>query len=375
MRDVVKKVAFPSIAIAIFFLGMYLVVKPDVTSITAWMSNAVPTEKRDTGVRLSQGEIQTLNGKELAAYWHARISAVGGEAAYAEFHEDYNGIDPNEQHTSAHVFGGTLYAVEGVDGFSVCDLQYSYGCYHEFLGQAIFHEGMQVVEELNQGCYDDLVADGQELSCQHGIGHGILAAIGYETNVLPDALETCRDLPYGDPIGGCYGGVFMEYNLRTMLSLDGVPSREKESDSLLEPCKSMPEYSQVACYYWQPQWWLTVLRDEGYRTRADRHTKMGDLCDELGNGELRDTCYKGIGNNIITTGITPRDAAALCAAAASDDLRAEVLCRADAANSFFVAPGLTEQAGDVCDGLTGTYRDYCLAYSANQLNLANQGNI
>jgi hypothetical protein len=134
----------------------------------------------------------------------------------------------------------------------------------------------------------------------------------------------------------------------------------------------MPEYSQIACYYWQPQWWGMTLREEGVNSNIARHTRMGDLCDELGEGELRDTCYKGIGNNLIGSGTTPEHAVALCEAAASD-IRVEVLCRSDAANTFFTIPSLRESAYEVCEGLEGEYYDYCYAYSLNKLNLANQG--
>lgn len=355
-----KRYALLALTVVVVCAGIYFV------NLFGQESAALPAKEPQ--------ELAGLSQKETTAYWRARIDAVGGARAYEEFHIAYADTDPNEQHSNAHIFGGELYRGEGVDGFSVCDLQYSYGCYHEFLGQAIFEEGMPVVERLNQGCYDDLAASGQELSCQHGIGHGILAAIGYETEMLPEALESCSELPYSDPIGGCYGGVFMEYNLRTMLSLDGVPPREKEVASLHEPCSSMPEYAKEACYYWHPQWWLTVLGEEGYVTRLEQHKKMGELCDELGAGDLRDTCLRGIGNNSITTGITPRDAIALCAAAGSD-LRAEVLCRSDAANSFHAMPSLRAAAPDVCEGLEGEYYAYCYAHSVNQMNILNQGTI
>lgn len=369
-----KKYLLPTVAIAVFCVGLYMVASPHVRSIKENVLSSTLDVLKDDGEKLPPEKIQALSVRESSDYWRERISAVGGERAYEEFHVAYANFDPSDQHTQAHIFGGELYHGEGVDGFSVCDLQYSYGCYHEFLGQAIFEEGMPVVEKLNQGCYDDLKASGQELSCQHGIGHGILAAIGYETETLPKALESCKGLPYNDPIGGCYGGVFMEYNLRTMLSLDGVPVREKEVSDLHEPCKSVPEYAKEACYYWHPQWWLTVLGGEGYGTRLERHARMGELCDELGPGKLRDTCVKGIGNNLVTTGITSGEAVRLCKAATSD-LRTEVLCRSDAANSFFVVPGLSDEAAGLCEGLEGEYYEYCYAHSINQLNILNQGNI
>lgn len=309
--------------------------------------------------------------EEVREHWHERITQIGGEAAYAEFHTSYAGLDTNHQHSLAHVFGGTLYEVEGTEGLSVCDAAFSYGCYHEFLGRAIFEEGMPVVNALNEGCREDLGP--QALSCQHGIGHGILAEVGYEDEMLNDALRACRELPFNDPIGGCYGGVFMEYNMRTMLSLDGVPPREKGTDGLLSVCQNAPEYAHSACYYWQPQWWLSTLRGEG-KSAVEAHTEMGELCRRAPSDELRDTCMKGIGNNVTTIGIEPRNAIDMCKAATTD-LRTEVLCRADAANTFGVIPNLKDRASEVCDGLEGTYYDYCYEYSLNHRNIENPGEL
>lgn len=372
--EIIKKRAFPIIAIAVFLFGVSLFLAQIFNiEMGGGLENGTTDKEAGAEVKTAR-ELGAMPLKEQTEYWKGRIGLLGGEEAYEEFHRIYEGVNSNEQHAAAHIFGGELYAVEGVDGFSVCDLQYSYGCYHEFLGQAIFHEGMQVVDTLNEGCHRDLASVGQELSCQHGIGHGVLAAVGYETETLTDALTICKDLPYSDPIGGCYGGVFMEYNVRTMLMLDGVPPRPRESENPLEPCASMPEYSKVACYYWQPQWWSTVLRGEGEHNAVAIHEKMGAWCRLIDDPELRDTCVEGIGNNLIADGDTPEKATRLCQAATTD-LRSEVLCRSDAANTFFTVPELKDSAHELCEGLEGEYYDYCYAHSINHMNLANPGNI
>src|SRR3989344_7594642 len=182
------------------------------------------------------------------ARWGARIAAVGGVAAYTELAREVEPETPQDRHAQAHYFGGALYDTEGVESVSVCDAQFSYGCFHEFLGRAIAENGLPSVADLNQKCFDRL--DEQGLACQHGIGHGLVSYLGYDQKDLVRALEVCRDLPHGDPIGGCFGGVFMEFNMRTLASENGL--RPGFAEDPTEPCSALRSPYQQPCLYWQP---------------------------------------------------------------------------------------------------------------------------
>lgn len=302
---------------------------------------------------------------ELEAKWRARIAEVGGAAAYREFARSVEALTVSEGHTRAHAFGGALYEVEGLQGLSVCDAQFSYGCFHEFLGRAIAEHGLSVVSELNEGCIKALVTS--PLSCQHGIGHGIMGYLGYTFGDLERALAVCKDLPHNDPIGGCYGGVFMEYNMRTMLGEEGR-ARAVGDDDLQFPCDRLTEPYTNACYFWQPQWWHQVLKendpDESYV-----YAKMGGLCASAPHSATR-ACYEGVGNNV------PPDAdfdaarvRALCEVTSSSPLN-QLYCKSLAANSLFVGgAGKTGNAEAICAGLSSDALEYCLAYARNDANI------
>ena len=305
----------------------------------------------------------TLENIGLTEYWVDRILEVGGSKAYAEFREANNQFDINRQHNHAHIIGDAIFKALDLNGTAVCDSSYSFGCYHEYLGQAINAHGIDVVQELNEVCVQNLGA--QALSCQHGIGHGVLSYFGYESDTLDASLDVCSNLPYSDPIGGCYGGIFMEYNMRTMLSLDGVGAREPlDVTNLHEPCDTLDADQKPACYYWQPQWWFATVRG----TSEERFASMGDLCREVGDAAIERKCFEGIGNiTPQSSGYDPEETILLCQSAATNS-KQETYCRSDAANSFHAVPSVRDLAPRVCEGLVGEKKEFCIGHSINKFN-------
>lgn len=306
-------------------------------------------------------------GNERA--WVEYIEAVGPEEAYAALSELIAHESVPQQHAHAHFFGAALFDAVGVAGLPTCDSRYSFGCFHEFLGHAIRDLGLDVVAELNRGCHEALPHT--FLSCQHGIGHGVYSYFGYDSEEsLFKALEVCRGLPDADVIGGCYGGVFMEYNLRTMW---GVSAQMREpTEDIQYPCSAVDERFVPACVYWQPQWWTSVVRRESPAADSvEVMRRIGGYCVASRN---RKDCYEGIGNIILSEsrdrGGQPSTvlARALCAAAArspADELR----CLSVAANHFGIDVS-KESALEVCSALSGESRAYCAQHADNTANIA-----
>jgi len=301
---------------------------------------------------------------EGEAAWFERIQEIGGKRAYEEFSESLRPLSREQQHAKAHEFGAALFHAEGEQGLAVCDSQFSFGCFHEFLGRAIGESGLPVVERLNEGCR--IVMSNNVLACQHGIGHGVLAAIGYESSDLDKALETCAKLPYIDPIGGCYGGVFMEYNVRTMLGAD-ASAREDEGGPL-QPCNRLPADFRHACFYWQPQWWEQYIFRGEYS--PETHARMGEFCLEVGSAADRRACFEGVGNITATAARYEGARAAELCDAVSDKEVHRTLCRSVAANHLGLEKG-EEDAARACAGLSEDSEEYCLKHASNIANIAN----
>ena len=250
--------------------------------------------------------------KTYSTVWDDRIQHIGPETAYSELIEQSGAYSKGALHEMAHEFGGALYRNVGLEGILVCDTQFDYGCYHEFLGKAIADQGVGILRELNEQCQSLLSEPG---FCQHGIGHGIQAHVGYEKSDLKEALRLCSALPGNDPIGGCIGGVFMEYNFRTMLAEE---STLREDTSLSSPCQDLQGAQQDACLFWQPQWWHGSL---GYGKDESTFATLGEHCRAVHN-QLQDTsldtCLRGIGNILGTfDSVTTTTVQKLCMSADS----------------------------------------------------------
>lgn len=308
-----------------------------------------------------------LNSRET--FWAGVIKKEGPAQAYKDFGTAVAQLSPEKQHENAHVFGGALYTVEGLSGLTTCDSNYSYGCFHEFLGRAIASLGLSVVNELNQDCVNKLGSNA--LSCQHGIGHGIEAALGYDFSALQKSLALCKDLPYNDPIGGCYGGVFMEDNMQTMLGDQGK-ARELTSTGVQYPCDVLDDPYENACYFWQSQWWSQELRSSGMTDVDAIYTKIGSYC-AAAPSEYRRSCFEGIGNNLVGDANFDGDRARKLCIDASKDPTYQLYCRSLAADSLFVGgAGKKGDALALCDGLTGNAYSFCSLYASNTANIARE---
>lgn len=297
-------------------------------------------------------------------YWTDRIKTEGGAAAYADFGRFVGGMSPEIQHQEAHVFGGALYEAEGSSGLGACDMQYSSGCFHEFLGRAIANLGIASIAELNQGC--EAAASTNILSCRHGIGHGILAYLGYSHADLIKALATCKNVSTDDPIGGCDAGVFMEYNLQIMLGTGGK-IRPVEKSDMQFPCPTVPAEAKTSCYFSQPQWWYQVFITQGVSDPRDIFDRIGGLCMQTPQKYQR-PCFEGLG--VIApaeVGFSASKALSLCESA-TQDLEDELYCKSFAANAIGARD--KRAALTVCSDLIGDSYAYCASYAANKSNSA-----
>jgi hypothetical protein len=302
-------------------------------------------------------------------YWAGRIERVGPTRAYSEFSRAVAPLPPDVQHLNAHAFGGALYEVAGTAGLSTCDAQFSFGCFHEFLGRAIATEGFGIVNALDETCVKTLGP--ASLSCEHGIGHGIAAAAGYDLPALKQALAVCASLPRNDPLEGCYGGVFMEYNVQTMLGSEGRV-RPEEPGAPYDPCHSVPEVYASACAFWQPQWWVARARQDAPEKTPD-YAAIGARCDGIGGALLVRRCYEGFGTIVpVEAGFDPAAAARVCETSSADPVHA-LFCKSYAANSITVGGGELASGGTaVCAGLEGEAYDYCMSYATNHSSLADE---
>jgi hypothetical protein len=282
------------------------------------------------------------------AFWKTRIEKVGAVRAYAELADVSEGLNPSESHALAHYFGGALYAVRGISGISVCDDKYIYGCLHEFMGRAIASEGLSELPHIGEVCENIL-------TCFHGIGHGILAFLGYDEESLREALSACESLPAHESFGGCWSGVFMEYDLQSMLVGNASLTPLEVSQAPLSPCDTLPGRFAPACYFWQPHVWKKAL--SGTLTPRHLAARMGEMCSGAGE-EYRLHCAGGVGQALVSiAAYDPARLIALCESATPNSLE-RLACRASAGRA--VAGSVDHDLGlALCKGLLKLEKDAC----------------
>lgn len=240
--------------------------------------------------------------------------------AYQAFIQKTNTLPFNAQHLAAHLFGEVLYEHDGLSGFSVCGSEFGYGCAHSFIGFALAEHGSGVAKELDDAC---LKNGPLALGCFHGLGHGAVTYYGYIENDLPKALSICDQLSWKGAYGGCREGVFMEYNLRTMLATDGGSNRSFDSSAPYAPCTSVAPSDQVSCYFGQGEWWRQSLTNA-----ADVPRELGTLCAGVSGSENQKACFRGLGYaEAAPLNFAPEKGKVFCDAYSSISSSTQVWCR------------------------------------------------
>lgn len=286
--------------------------------------------------------------KEFVQY-KEQILTVGGKQAYQEFKKKNQLLKTNIQHNFAHVFGEALYSSLGLSGIRVCDSDFNYGCYHSVIGNALAREGLEKVAEINQQCSSTT----DFLKCQHGIGHGIIAYLGYEYDNLEQALTICDSLKNRDHIGGCFTGIFMEYNFQTMLSED-AKVRHFDEKSPLYPCNKLAVNFQDPCFYEQANWWLQVLPGD----LKQKTIQIDQYCRDLPGGQ-RDACYSGLGIHYPSY-TNWNSKASLAGCLLIQDRNSQLLCIYGVASDFSSRSGYSNQTREICNSLESNEKMICI---------------
>ena len=284
------------------------------------------------------------------AYWKERIHTVGGSRAYEELVTSVRGLDFAMQHSEAHIFGDALYTEVGLDGMSVCDWRLHGGCWHQFMGRAVTDHGTASIAALDQSCKGNI-------SCQHGIGHGIVSALGYTFSDLQKSLALCHTLADDTPIFGCTGGVPMEYNLRHLLGDASFNARPLGTD-WLDPCDRLSGDDARACYFWQPTWWVVFIPTDQESAFEPTFKHMGDLCRSISDKTFMYACIAGTGHGAMLE-TSAEEAPHLCDVM-YPDASESLLCKFNVAVTL--KKMLIQDPDTACDGLPEEARAYCRDY-------------
>jgi hypothetical protein len=293
----------------------------------------------------TESVVITTDGPEDAEFWKQVIKQVGGVEAYKLFGEKNDKKTINVVHDLAHSFGEALYKTEGIDGVTVCDSNYAFGCYHSFFGWALIDNGIDIISDLDAACIS--VYGEKGLGCQHGIGHGVIAELGSDN--LSEALDACSTLNWQGPVGGCSSGVFMEYNLSTMGT---AAVREYNPELIYYPCTEVADRYTQACYFEQPSWWLQHVNMD--------YKVVGEFCAGVADTVDREMCYRGTGN--VASGMSGFDIPTVIAACDKMTTTEGVtLCTEGAVWVFSGEKDIGDTWQQLCEPLEKAGKESCLA--------------
>jgi len=172
-------------------------------------------------------------------------------------------------HIFGHIVGNEAYKSYGIEGFSLCDGTFAYGCDHGVGEQALRELGIDAVQKC--------VKAGLILKCAHGLGHGLVAWSQYDTQ---KALKGCDDLSIlAESLAEeCYDGVFMEY-------MWSGPKDKIAENSRLEFCENSGHSRLCARYQ---TFFFIVDFDWSFERAAEE-------CMNALNEEMRTVCGDALG--------------------------------------------------------------------------------
>lgn len=155
---------------------------------------------------------------------------------------------PAEEHELAHLIGETAYAKFGTSGFRYCDSVFTFACYHGVILAAIRAHGYEqsVLLELASGCEKAGKNRTADISCAHGIGHGLMWVRNYD---MLQSFQACDGVFEKDSELRffCWDGVSMENVVRRGNLPNGMAVNPMDPKDKFAPCDTFPAQYQPAC--------------------------------------------------------------------------------------------------------------------------------
>lgn len=169
-------------------------------------------EHEQAQIEIQQHIQQAAQGgfKELARFFESYARDKGAQQAFellrtAELPPD------TDFHLLGHVIGDVLYEQEGVSAMKTCTSEFRNACSHTLVAGAYMEFGEEAINKIMAACQEAPGGKGAYDLCFHGLGHGVLAQVGYD---FKRVIPLCER--FGTPEHNyrerdeCVGGAMME---------------------------------------------------------------------------------------------------------------------------------------------------------------------
>lgn len=297
----------------------------------------------------------TLNESLLRVFAHE----YGSTTTVAYVQREARKFSAADQHLAAHALGQVLFEREGAEkAFQLCGALFGYGCLHQIVSQVSPERSIETAADAERICR--AIAPRARGDCLHAAGHSIIFSRGYTEAAARESFAECEktvDKRTFDTEQSCYGGAFMEYNMRFMQ--DGAFNGGHAQASTVPFCLSLDsETARNSCIFWMVPKVHAAL---GFHYNDAVFTSLRRFCMESVPEEYSATCMGSVGRSIGLVGYTPNETAAHYCRVATDSTAYYAECAYWAARTL-VASNKDADVTTLCETLPDN-APACMAFS------------
>ncbi len=222
-----------------------------------------------------------------------------------------NNLGPQQCHYIGHVVGQQLFAqtndVEGA--LAQCSRACDSACIHGVIGQAFADALGYPDPEADDFDYrhlspQNIATIGKSLCVSLGACHGVGHVLFQAYKEFKPAFQMCRTIG-GASVTTCYNGVTMEYaDILSNRHMREVPDVAfPQADAFDELCAFSDIEEARACFRYFSRVVEVTLAREGV-AQKDAQTRVREICESYPSGNIRVSCFSGIGSHAAYTVLT-----------------------------------------------------------------------
>ncbi len=212
-----------------------------------------------------------------------------------------------DPHLIGHVIGDILYKQQGVDGIALCTDDFRNACSHSVVIDILSDNGESSLPLIAQTCRKAPGGAGAYTMCYHGLGHGVLAYVGYDLEAAVRMCEKTGTAEYRQrEYEECVGGSIMEMiaGVHDPLAWQQQFDTYFRANDPLYPCDAtfMPDEVRDMCYTYLTPHLFAAADLAPTREGPHEYQEAFSYCDAipLNKVEFRDACYGGFGKEFVS---------------------------------------------------------------------------
>lgn len=210
-------------------------------------------------------------------------------------------------HLLGHAVGDVLYAQRGVDGITECAHDFRNACSHAIVTGLFSENGEAAFPEIAEICERAPGGQGAYALCYHGLGHGVLAYVGYD---FSRAVSICKHAETAYYHRGayqeCVGGAVMEMlgtgsHNKALWEMQRKRYFNEENPTALCSGLWMDDIARPTCYQYLTPYLLIAVGSGLNGAVNEDYQKAFLLCNRIPETEVasRNACYAGFGKEFV----------------------------------------------------------------------------